>query len=116
MRKQSEGRTTSPTIQEKIEQAQDLFETCGDSLRQNPSIGTLLNKLQECIENTKDTMLKLGVVAECKHCEERVKFKAREKHQQVICNVYVDGRWDHVEHFHAPCYDEAGRPFGDPED
>jgi hypothetical protein len=71
MRKQSESRTTSPTIQEKIEQAQDLFETCGDSLRQNPSIRTLLNKLQECIENTKDSMLKLGVVAECKNCEER---------------------------------------------
>ena len=71
MHKQREGRTTSPTIQEKIEQAQDLFETCGDSLRQNPSIGTLLNKLQECIENTQDTMLKLGVVAECKHCEEQ---------------------------------------------
>jgi len=71
MRKQSESRTTSPTIQEKIEQAQDLFETCGDSLRENPSIRTLLNKLQECIENTKDSMLKLGVVAECKHCEEQ---------------------------------------------
>ena len=71
MRKQSESRTTSPTIQEKIEQAQDLFETCGDSLRENPSIRTLLNKLQECIENTKGSMLKLGVVAECKHCEEQ---------------------------------------------
>jgi hypothetical protein len=71
MRKQSESRTNSPTIQEKIEQAQDLFETCGDSLRQNPSIRTLLNKLQECIENTKDNMLKLGVIAECKHCEEQ---------------------------------------------
>ena len=71
MHKQREGRTTSPTIQQKIEQALDLFETCGDSLRQNPSIRTLLNKLQECIENTKDSMLKLGVVAECKHCEEQ---------------------------------------------
>ena len=71
MSKESVSQTSSPTIQEKIEQAQDLFETCGDSLRQNPSIGTLLNKLQECIENTKDTMLKLGVVAECKHCEEQ---------------------------------------------
>ena len=71
MRKQSESRTTSPTIQEKIEQAHNLFETCGDSLRQNPSIRTLLNKLQECIENTKDSMFKLGVVAECKHCEEQ---------------------------------------------
>ena len=71
MHKQREGRTTSPTIQQKIEQALDLFETWGDSLRQNSSIRTLLNKLQECIENTKDSMLKLGVVAECKHCEEQ---------------------------------------------
>jgi hypothetical protein len=65
-------RHTAPlSIQEKIEQAHNLFETCGDSLRQNPSIRTLLNKLQECIDNTKDSMLKLGVVAECKHCEEQ---------------------------------------------
>ena len=71
MKKESDTQSSSPTIQEKIEQAQDLFESCGDSLRENPSIRTLLNKLQECIENTKDSMLKLGVVAECKHCEEQ---------------------------------------------
>ena len=71
MRKQNESRTTSPTIQEKIEQAQDLFETCGDSLRENPSIRALLNKLQECIDNTNQRMLILDVVAECKNCEER---------------------------------------------
>ena len=35
---------------------------------------------------------------------------------QVICNVYVKGRWDRVEHFHAPCYEEAGQPFGEPQD
>ena len=61
-------------------------------------------------------LIEAGSMTECKECEERVKFKAREKHQQVICNVYVDGRWDHVEHFHAPCYEEAGRPFGEPVD
>lgn len=71
MRKQSEGRTTPSTIHEKIEQAQDLFETSGDSLRRIPSIGTLLNKLKECIDNTKDSMWRLGVVAQCKHCEEQ---------------------------------------------
>jgi hypothetical protein len=59
-------------------------------------------------------LIEAGSMTECKHCDERVKFKAREKHQQVICNVYVNSRWDHVEHFHAPCYEEAGRPFGDP--
>ena len=71
MSKQSLSQSSPSSIYEKIEQAQDLFETCGDSLRENPSIRTLLNKLQECIENTKDSMLNLGVVAECKHCEEQ---------------------------------------------
>ncbi|MGB6281562.1 MAG: hypothetical protein WBF55_20070 [Syntrophobacteria bacterium] len=71
MRKQSESRTTSPTIQEKIEQAHNLFETFGDSLRQNPSIRTLLRKLRDCIKNTNQSMVTLGVVAECKNCEER---------------------------------------------
>ena len=71
MRKQSESRTTSPTIQEKIEQAHNLFETCGDSLRENPSIRTLLRKLRDCIKNTNQSMVTLGVVAECKNCEER---------------------------------------------
>ena len=71
MSKESVSQSSPPSIYEKIEQAQDLFENCGDSLRENPSIRTLLNKLQECIENTKDSMFKLGVVAECKHCEEQ---------------------------------------------
>lgn len=55
-------------------------------------------------------------MTECSYCEERVKFRARERHQQVICNVYIDGAWDRVEHFHEPCYAEAGKPFGDPVD
>ena len=33
---------------------------------------------------------------------------------QVICNVYVKGKWDRVEHFHQECYDKAGAPFGEP--
>ena len=71
MKKESDTQSSPPTIQEKIEQAHNLFETCADSLRQDPSIRILLNKLQQCIENTKDSMLNLGVVAECKHCEEQ---------------------------------------------
>jgi hypothetical protein len=61
-------------------------------------------------------LIEAGSMTDCVHCDERVKFKARERHMQVICNVYTDGRWDHVEHFHAPCYDEAGKPFGKPEE
>jgi hypothetical protein len=71
MGEQSQSRANPRSVQEKIEKAHNLYSASGDSLRENPSIRTLLNKLQECIENTKDSMLKLGVVAECKHCEER---------------------------------------------
>jgi hypothetical protein len=35
---------------------------------------------------------------------------------QMICNVYADGVWQRVEHFHAECYETAGRPYGDPVD
>ena len=42
-----------------------------------------------------------GSTVECTHCGERVKFQAKMRHKQVICNVYVGRRWDRVEHFHA---------------
>ena len=52
-----------------------------------------------------------GNLAICVTCGEQVKFAAKQNKQQVICNVYVDAKWDRVEHFHADCYD--GR-FGEP--
>ncbi len=45
-------------------------------------------------------------------CGERVKFQAKVKGQQVICNVYVRGTWDRVEHYHRECYRHAGEPYG----
>ncbi len=48
----------------------------------------------------------------CARCDQQVKFAARQNRQQVIANVYADGRWTRVEHFHAECYDEAGAPYG----
>lgn len=53
-----------------------------------------------------------GSTVECIHCDERVKFQAKVRHKQVICNVYEDGKWNRVEHFHAPCYELAGEPHG----
>jgi hypothetical protein len=53
-----------------------------------------------------------GSSAACASCGEQVKFSAKTKRQQVICNVYVHGRWDRVEHFHADCYHDAGDPHG----
>ena len=55
-----------------------------------------------------------GNSASCVHCQQPVKFVARKTLTQVIANVYVDGRWNRVEHFHADCYIEASQPHGEP--
>lgn len=42
-------------------------------------------------------------------------FKAADRRAvQVICNIYVGGRWDRVERFHGECYESAGSPHGKP--
>jgi hypothetical protein len=53
-----------------------------------------------------------GSHVECAHCGDRVKFQAKLRQQQVICNIYIQGRWDRVEHYHVSCYDLAGEPAG----
>lgn len=54
-----------------------------------------------------------GSSVECVHCGERVKFQAKVRHKQAICNVYVGGHWDRVEHYHDDCYEQAGEPHGE---
>lgn len=49
----------------------------------------------------------------CAFCGGSVKFAARTHPQQVIANVYVDGSWDRVEHYHDLCYEQAGAPYGE---
>ncbi len=56
--------------------------------------------------------LEAGSSANCAACGKLVKFSAKTKLQQVIANVYVNQVWDRVEHFHAECYEGAGRPYG----
>jgi len=58
--------------------------------------------------------IEAGNSAACAHCGDAVKFVARAHLRQVIANVYVEGTWDRVEHFHAECYEAAGRPYGEP--
>lgn len=48
----------------------------------------------------------------CAFCGSPIKFSARTKPRQVIANVYEDGTWCRVEHYHAECYEEAGAPYG----
>jgi hypothetical protein len=59
-------------------------------------------------------LIEPGSSVDCAQCGQRVKFQARLRLQQVICNVYLKNEWDRVEHFHAECYDEAGAPYGEP--
>jgi hypothetical protein len=56
--------------------------------------------------------IEAGCSAFCASCDEPVKFRAKVKSHQVICNVYINGRWDRVEHFHDECYAQAGEPYG----
>ena len=58
--------------------------------------------------------IEAGSSTMCTTCDEQVKFKAKVKMQQVICNVYVKGVWDRVEHYHLECYEVAGEPYGTP--
>ncbi len=53
----------------------------------------------------------------CAFCGNDIGFRGthgrdRTKLRQIIANVYVNGLWNRVEHFHASCYDEAGQPYG----
>lgn len=53
-----------------------------------------------------------GNSAVCASCSAPVKFTAKLKARQVIANVYVNGKWDRVEHYHEECYEQAGAPYG----
>ena len=58
--------------------------------------------------------IEAGNSAVCTFCGEPVKFVARAQMRQVIANVYENGSWQRVEHFHADCYVAAGQPYGEP--
>ena len=60
--------------------------------------------------------IEAGSSVTCAHCDKSVVFRTRLRVQQVICNVYDDGRWLRVEHYHRDCYDEAGAPYGNADD
>jgi hypothetical protein len=57
-------------------------------------------------------LIEAGNTATCTLCKLPVKFRAKSRLQQVIANVYIDGVWDRVEHYHVDCYEKAGQPYG----
>ena len=56
-----------------------------------------------------------GNSAICISCGEPVKFAAKTRRHQVICNVYENGVWNRVEHYHSECYETSGEPHGSAE-
>lgn len=60
-----------------------------------------------------ERLIQAGNTATCAACGEPVKFVAKAQLRQVIANVYVDGVWDRVEHYHADCYAHVGEPYGE---
>jgi len=61
-----------------------------------------------------DKIVNAGTTAWCKDCDQSIKFQAQKRNRYVIVNVYVEGRWDHVETWHPDCYVDAGQPHGAP--
>ena len=58
-------------------------------------------------------LIEAGNYVDCIHCGDQVKFQAKIRTYQIICNIYTDGKWDRVEHYHFDCYEQAGSPFGE---
>jgi hypothetical protein len=81
------------------------------------SISTITAEITATVAPTSRAALRrveAGNMALCAHCDEQVKFAAKLNRMQVIANVYLDGRWARVEHFHEECYEQAGAPYGEP--
>jgi hypothetical protein len=57
-------------------------------------------------------LIEAGSAVTCVRCGEHIKFKAKVRAKQVICNVYTKGVWQRVEHFHEDCYTLAESPYG----
>ncbi len=57
-------------------------------------------------------LIEAGNTATCTGCHLPVKFRAKSRLEQVIANVYTDGVWERVEHYHLDCYEDGGRPYG----
>lgn len=57
-------------------------------------------------------LIEAGNTATCAVCGLPVKFRAKSRLMQVIANVYTEGVWERVEHYHVDCYDNGGQPYG----
>jgi len=58
--------------------------------------------------------IEAGSAVTCTRCGEHIKFRAKVRAKQIICNVYAKNVWQRVEHYHDACYRKAGAPYGEP--
>jgi len=57
-------------------------------------------------------LIEAGNTATCTACRLPVKFRSKSRLMQVIANVYNDGVWTRVEHYHVDCYENTDQPYG----
>ena len=81
---------------------------------QRPETITMSNTATTAKSRAVVRVIEPGCAATCITCDLPVKFIARVNGRQVIANVYEEGRWMRVEHFHEECYQDAERPYGEP--
>ena len=58
------------SIKDKIRMAHGLYDLWGENLRREPHIVDLLGQLEDCLDNSREAMLELGIVETCKQCDE----------------------------------------------
>ena len=57
--------------------------------------------------------IEAGFSAGCLGCRSAITFSPKEKGRtKVIANVYDEGVWQRVEHYHGDCYQNVGEPYG----
>lgn len=59
-------------------------------------------------------LIEPGNEASCTKCGEPLKWRARKRLTQIICNVYKGRRWNRVEYYHPKCYKALDEPYGEP--
>jgi hypothetical protein len=50
------------SIEDKIKMARHMYDSCSEQLKREPHIHQLIEKLEECLENSREAMLELGIV------------------------------------------------------
>ena len=58
------------SIEDKIKMARHMYDSWSEQLKREPHIHQLIEKLEGCLENSREAMLELGIVETCKHCDE----------------------------------------------